>query len=132
VFETKSEVMSWVVAILVIAGMGVLVAHGPFHSINKVSAKASFGPITVKMLTDKKTIGNYTPITVTAHPGQVVTWVNLSDAPHTVTAKNGQFDSKNISTGNAKWSFAVPAKPGTYPYICVYHPLMVGTLIVKG
>ena len=63
-------------------------------------------------------------------PGAQITVVNSDDVAHTVTSKSkGQFDVK--VGGNARATFAAPTKPGRYPYYCIYHPGMVGVLIVQ-
>ncbi len=68
------------------------------------------------------------PLTVPA--GAQITVVNSDDVAHTVTSKaKGQFDVK--VGGNARATFAAPTTPGRYPYYCVYHPGMIGVLIVQ-
>lgn len=126
---SRAETAAWVIAILGIVAMGIIVAHGPFHNINKVQSKAAFGPIKVSIVTDPKTVARYVPKTITLHVGQVVTFKNVSDAPHTVTDRQNRFDSGNLATGGATWSYTGKT-PGTYPYYCLYHPLMLGTLKV--
>lgn len=67
---------------------------------------------------------------LTVPPGAQITVVNSDDVAHTVTSKaKGQFDVK--VGGNARATFAAPTKPGRYPYYCIYHPGMVGVLIVQ-
>jgi plastocyanin len=69
------------------------------------------------------------PVTVVIGVNNTVTWVNNDGAPHTVTANDGSFLSGNIApTGTFTFTFT---KPGTYTYHCLYHPWMVGTVIVK-
>lgn len=70
----------------------------------------------------------YDPDTVAVWPGDIVTWVNQGDAPHTVTAVDGSFDSGVLWRGDA-WSLT-PTMPGWYPYYCALHPDMRGALIV--
>jgi plastocyanin len=137
-FDNKSEAIGWVVAIIGVAIMGLLVWGGsnnigPFHKVNKAQAKTAFAPIHVKIITNTQTIGEYTPASVTVHPGQDVIFTNDSNNVHTVTARgDNSFDSKDINTGGSSWPLVAPAKPGTYNYYCVYHPLMLGKVIVKG
>ena len=73
----------------------------------------------------------YSPATITVVMGvnNTVTWVNADDAPHTVTASDGSFNSGNLNGGQS-WSHTF-AEPGTYTYYCSYHPWMKGTVIVK-
>lgn len=123
-----AEITGWAVAILVVVAMGVLVKAGPFHHINKAQASAG-SPIHVSIVNDPKRIGAYAPAKVTARVGQYVIFTNVSNADHTVSAENNAFNSLDIGTGGAQWVFK-PTKPGTFPYVCAYHPLMHGTLVV--
>ena len=125
---SRAESVGWVFAVLVIAGMGFLALHGSFNSINHArDAVASVA--TVKIITNAKTIGQYEPATITLKVGQNATFINSSNADHTVSAHDGSsFDSGNIPTGG-KWVFTAK-KTGTFPYICQYHPLMKGTIVV--
>ena len=73
----------------------------------------------------------YSPPTITVVLGvnSTVTWVNNDDAPHTVTANDGSFNSGNINAGQS-WAHTFTT-PGTYTYYCSYHPWMKGTVVVK-
>ncbi len=125
---SRNEIIGFVFGILLVVVMGIITFTGPYHMVAKPVRAATSPPVTVKMLTDPKTIGRFSPKTVTVHVGQKVTWVNDSNAAHTVDARNGAFQSGNMDVG-ASWSYT-PTKPGKYPYACIYHPFMVGTLIV--
>lgn len=128
-FESRAEIFGWVLAILVVAAMGVIVFTGPYHRINKVQASSSsVPPASVKIVTDNTTIGRYSPKTVTVKPGQTIKWTNVSNTAHTVTG-NG-FDSGAINNNNGQFTISF-AKPGRYHYYCTYHPLMTGTIVVQ-
>ena len=71
---------------------------------------------------------SYRPQAITVKAGDTVVWTNKDPFPHTVTAK-GAFDSKDIAAGKS-WQ-RVMRKPGTYDYICTYHPNMKGTVEVR-
>ncbi len=84
----------------------------------------------------------YIPSTVTVHVGGEVTWSNDDTAAHTVTSgtaadgPDGNFDSSLFIAGS---TFTVkfdgtdgPGEPGNYPYFCMVHPWMVGTVVVEG
>lgn len=63
-------------------------------------------------------------------PGATITVVNKDDVPHTVTSKeNGVFDA--VFDAGETVTFTAPEEPGEYPFFCVYHPNMTGTLVVK-
>ena len=66
--------------------------------------------------------------TVTVARGTTVTWENRDPFPHTVTDA-GKFDSGSIAPGS-RWRY-VANKPGTYEYICTFHPNMHGVLVVE-
>ena len=72
---------------------------------------------------------SYKPSDLTIQVGEQVQFVNKDDVAHTVTAKDGSFDSKNLDS-NATWTYTFTTA-GTYTYICTYHPNMVGTITVK-
>jgi plastocyanin len=76
------------------------------------------------------TNNGYSPdvIMLTAIGNNTVTWVNNDNAPHTVTANDGSFSSGNIAPGSSfSYTFT---RPGTYKYHCVYHPWMIGEVMV--
>jgi plastocyanin len=73
---------------------------------------------------------SYGPAVLTVPAGSSVTWVNEGVALHTVTARDGSFDSGLMATGD---SFTRTfTQPGTYEYFCTLHPGMIGTLVVTG
>ena len=67
-------------------------------------------------------------ITVVIGVNNTVTWTNNDNEPHTVTAADGSFDSGNMNPG-ATFTYTF-TKPGTYMYICTYHPWMHGYVTV--
>jgi plastocyanin len=75
----------------------------------------------------------FVPATITIKTGDKVTFKNTGKAPHTATADDGSWDSKNLNPGD---SFTSPAftQPGTVTYKCTYHASlgMVGKIIVTG
>jgi plastocyanin len=72
----------------------------------------------------------FAPVKLTVKAGTKVTWVNNSNAPHTVTGTGSwHFSSSTFST-NGKVS-TVFKKAGTYHYICSIHPYMVASVVVK-
>lgn len=81
-------------------------------------------PATVSILFEA-----YDPAQTTVLAGDPVTWTNMSPREHTVTARNGRFDSGNIPpTGSYAQTF--PAS-GAYAYFCRIHPTMSGTVDVR-
>lgn len=71
---------------------------------------------------------DYAPGSLAVSVGTTVKWTNTGVAPHTVTAKDGSFDSGFLNKGEAfSHTFATE---GVFEYICSIHPAMVGTVVV--
>jgi plastocyanin len=71
----------------------------------------------------------FTPESLEITAGTTVTWTNNDAAMHTATADDGSFDTGAISQGeSASVTFD---EPGTYTYVCSFHPGMEGTIIVS-
>jgi plastocyanin len=66
---------------------------------------------------------------LTVAPSAKVTVRNQDTVAHTLTAKDGSFDTGSIAAGGSA-SFTAPSKPGKYPIGCTFHPNMAGTLVV--
>jgi len=71
----------------------------------------------------------FSPQIMVVHVGDTVTWTNKDPFPHTVTSKEGGFDSHDIAPVKT-WSF-VPRKKGVFEYLCTLHTTMKGTLKVE-
>jgi plastocyanin len=71
----------------------------------------------------------YSPEAIEVNAGDTIAWTNNDAFPHTVTAENHRFDSKEIGAGRS-WKFKATVK-GVFPYACSFHPTMKGTLVVK-
>jgi len=76
----------------------------------------------------------FIPNTITINPGETVEFANNDTAAHTSTAgtptdgPSGTWDSSLVMMGA---SYTTPAlSEGTYPYFCMVHPWMAGTVIV--
>jgi plastocyanin len=71
----------------------------------------------------------FSPSTIQVDAGSTVTWKNLDALVHTVTAADKSFNSGNIGADGA-YSHTF-TKPGSYAFICMLHPFMKGTVVVK-
>jgi predicted secreted protein with PEFG-CTERM motif len=85
---------------------------------------------------EETTDGCFIPMTVTVEVRGEVTWSNTDSAAHTVTSgtaadgPDGNFDSGLLIAGQSfEW---IPEQTGEYPYFCMVHPWMTGTVIVEG
>jgi len=61
---------------------------------------------------------------------QTVSWRNTRGITHTATANGGQFNTGNIGGGTTSVPIKMTAL-GSFPYSCLIHPSMTGTLVVK-
>jgi plastocyanin len=71
----------------------------------------------------------FQPAALTVKAGDTITWTNRDMFPHTATSQAGGFDSGVIMSGRS-WTFKAKTK-GRFPYVCVLHPTMKGTLRVE-
>ena len=71
---------------------------------------------------------SFAPAELTVPVGSTVTWRNAGDAPHTVTASDGSFDSEMIAAGGS-WARTFETA-GTFTYVCAFHPQMEGVVEV--
>jgi plastocyanin len=74
------------------------------------------------------------PKDLTVQVGDTVTWTSSDDTQHTVTGRDpatkGVLDSESIRrSGTYAATFDAA---GAYPYFCVFHPNMQGTITVEG
>jgi len=70
----------------------------------------------------------YDPDPIEVAAGTTLAWTNQDDVPHTATAEDGSFDTGRIDTGQD--GSATFDQPGTYAYVCTFHPKMAGTVVV--
>jgi plastocyanin len=77
------------------------------------------------------TIDNFTfgPQLIKVKTGDIVTWTNHDDIPHTVRSTTAAFKSNALDT-DEKFSFTFAA-PGKYDYFCSLHPTMTGSIVVE-
>jgi plastocyanin len=117
----------------IVVADGQLPGEGSPGSLDGGSASAAEGtddnataPLVVQGV---RVIDNgYDPDTVTIEAGTTVRWSNTGNLPHTVTARDGSYDSGIFESGGAfLQSFDAV---GTYEYFCTLHPEMVGTIEV--
>jgi plastocyanin len=91
----------------------------------------------VSIVPDSSSLTNtsYQPNPVQVSVGDTITWTNDDSQPHTVTSgENGQpdgnFDSA-IMTPQQTFEHTFTEGAGEYPYFCLLHPNMVGTVSVN-
>jgi plastocyanin len=83
-------------------------------------------PMGAQFLTPTAT---YVPDTLSVKVGTTVKWTNNDIVAHTATSSNNLWDTGNIPAG-ATGSYTFQSA-GTFPYYCIYHLGMVGTITVQ-
>jgi plastocyanin len=104
------------------------VTFGPATGTATVSVTAPPAPVSGNQVTIDGFA--FAPATLTVAAGNLVTWTNRDEEPHTVAASDGSFHSPGMGTG-ATFSHTFAA-PGTFDYVCSIHPMMRGTVVVTG
>jgi plastocyanin len=71
------------------------------------------------------------PTILRVRPGDEVRFVNADGTPHTVMGANASWGSfRQLNPGkDVTYRFT---RSGVYPYVCTYHPGMVGAVVVGG
>ena len=72
---------------------------------------------------------DYEPAKLTIKVGDKVTWVNVDTHVHTATARDASFNSGSIRK-KKQWTYKAE-KEGEHPYLCLFHPGMVGILTIE-
>jgi len=114
-------------SVLVIFSIGVFAVPGAFADVTVYNAVGSATPGCEPNC--------FIPSTVTIGVGETVTWENTDNAAHTATSghptdgPSGTFDSSLVMAGGS-YSHTFDSV-GTYPYFCMVHPWMQGTVIVE-
>ena len=126
----NNKTVSSLFVLFAIISIGMTAAPGAFaeHSMNATVENAA-GSSTPGCEPDC-----FIPATVTIGAGGMVTFANNDSAAHTSTAgtpadgPSGAWDSSLVMMGAAYTTPALDA--GEYPYFCMVHPWMEGTVIV--
>ena len=71
----------------------------------------------------------FTPAELTVEAGTELTVTNEDDAAHTLTAKDGSFDTGNLDGGDSG-SITVD-EPGEHEFFCEIHQYMRGSITVE-
>jgi plastocyanin len=113
---------------LVVLGVTVAQANGPGPGATASSQSGRAALVIV--------INNFKFVPAAPHvqPGQRVEVKNEDSPPHTLSAGPAakfakDFNTGTINPGKVKF-FTAPTKPGAYPFYCMIHTFMTGTLLV--
>ncbi len=103
--------------------MVVVAAAGGLALVLPAAAHGPEDRGSVRML-----FGAFDPARRTVLPGDQVTWTNTSQRMHTVTGRNGRFDSGDVAPRSTYVGTFTAL--GAHPYLCRIHPAMTGTVDV--
>ncbi len=73
----------------------------------------------------------YSPATLKVKRGTKIIVTNKDGVAHTVTSNNSAFDSGELNFNESITIDTTTLSPGSYPYRCIYHPEMKGTIVVE-
>jgi plastocyanin len=73
----------------------------------------------------------FSPTILRTRPGQAVVWSNKDSFEHNVVGANLSWGAQQTLPAAATVKFRF-SKPGVYPYVCTWHPGMVGAVVVGG
>ena len=128
--RTYAVVAPTIAAVVVIA-VALLVKTGAPGSTATRSPTTASGQASVQSGHASVQIANYafTPDDITVKVGTKITWTNHDPTAHTATANdNTTFDTGSINPHQSRT--VTFTKVGTYPYHCVFHAFMTGTVTV--
>jgi len=117
-----------IVATYVLSGNMNMGVAGSGNSVQQTTATSTSDNSTVVRIVANAGSNSFSPNPVEVKIGETVTWINDDSGRHTVTSKDGVFDSGMMGKGQS-FSFTFD-KPGEYPYFCEPHPNMMGTVVV--
>jgi plastocyanin len=117
-----------IMATYVLSGNMNMGVEGSGNSIQQPTATSIPSNSTVVKIVANEGSNSFSPNPVEVKVGETVTWINDDSGRHTVTSKNGVFDSGMMGKGQS-FSFIFD-KTGEYSYDCSPHPNMVGTVVV--
>jgi plastocyanin len=117
-----------IVATYVLSGNMNMGVAGSGNIVQQTTATSIPDNSTVVKMVANAGSNSFSPNPVEVKVGETVTWINDDSGRHTVTSKDGVFDSGMMGKGQS-FSFTFD-KAGEYQYFCEPHPNMVGTVVV--
>lgn len=72
----------------------------------------------------------YSPAVIEVKPGDVVTWTNNDDFPHTVRLRDGSGVDKPLAVGES--TSITFSDPGVHLYDCALHPTQMKGKVIVG
>ena len=121
-------IASAIVATYVLSGNMNMGIEGSGNSVQQTTATSIADNSTVVKIVANSGSNSFSPNPVEVKVGETVTWINDDSGRHTVTSKDGVFNSELMGREQS-FSYTFD-KAGEYPYSCSPHPNMVGTVVV--
>lgn len=128
-FRSRSSAILFTV---ILAVPGLVVGCGAAAASSGWSGGSAAAPPAPNSAPNTIVIKNFSfePASLTVAPGTRVTVLNEDQTAHTLTAGDKSFDAGTIA-GLQRAEITAPRKPGSYPYLCLIHQYMIGTLVVR-
>ena len=117
-----------IVATYVLSGNMNMGIEGSGNSVQQTTATSIPSNSTLVKIVANAGSNSFSPNPVEVKVGETVTWINDDSGRHTVTSKDGVFNSELMGRGQS-FSYTFD-KAGEYLYSCSPHPNMVGTVVV--
>jgi plastocyanin len=116
---------------MLVVGMGLFVSLATVPQVAHSSGGGGCGRAVTDDDGTRIHIRNYCfgPTILRVAPGETVTWVNKDTFPHTVLGANAAWGGYDKLGGWKEVSYRF-ASSGVYPYVCTYHPGMIGAVVV--
>ena len=115
-----------IVATYLLSGSMNMGVEGSGNSVQPIASIPENSTV-VKIVANSGS-NSFSPNPVEVKVGETVTWINDDSGRHTVTSKDGVFNSDLMGKGQT-FSYTFD-KAGEYSYNCSPHPNMVGTVVV--
>jgi plastocyanin len=117
-----------IVATYILSGNMNMGVEGSGNSVQQPTTTSIHSNSTVLKIVANAGSNSFSPNPIEVNVGKTVTWVNDDSGRHTVTSKDGVFDSDIMGKGQS-FSYTFD-KAGEYSYNCSPHPNMMGTVVV--
>ena len=120
---------------IVAAVLAAAIACGGYGSSSPATPSSTPSPstdgspsVTIPAGASFQTTSAFAPDDLTIAAGTTVTWINTDSVSHTSTSDGTGWNSATLEPGG-RFAFTFQTA-GTFPYHCVIHPGMVGTVVV--
>ena len=114
------------IRLLVVVALGAVAFAAPAPPAHAVEKKVMI----IEGKPDDASTWRFEPADITIKAGDTIAWQWKATDEHSATADDGSFDS-GVKRGNGTiWKHKFAA-PGSFPYSCVPHPYMFGTVNVQ-